>query len=162
LRSADYGLGHQLVMLIFGEFNTFRSEDGRKILKKSFHSLIPGGHLLLEVLTCDAVFDLGNSQSSWYCVPSGLFSDRPHLCLQENFWDNESSTATERYYITDLETGEISIFSSSAVAYTPAELNGMLSEVGFSQIQLFPSMPNRDDKEAHKMNIITAVKPKDI
>ena len=55
LRRADFGRGYDLVLFTFGEFNVFRPEDGRKILKKAYGALEPGGALLLEVSTFDAV-----------------------------------------------------------------------------------------------------------
>ena len=48
IRTADYGTGYQLVMLLFGEFNVFRHEEIADILGRAYHSLALGGVLLLE------------------------------------------------------------------------------------------------------------------
>ena len=49
IRYADYGEGYDLVMFIFGEFNTFTPVEAGLILEKVFRSLAPGGRLLLEI-----------------------------------------------------------------------------------------------------------------
>ena len=89
IREAEFGSGYDLVMFIFGEFNVFTPQDARTDTQKSSCSHPPGGSLLLEVHTFDVVHQMG-LQPSLTGIPRnpGLFSDRPHLCLQENFWDD--------------------------------------------------------------------------
>ncbi len=55
VREVDYGAGFGLVMLIFGEFNTFRREDARRILDKARLALVKDGVLLLEAHTYASV-----------------------------------------------------------------------------------------------------------
>ena len=107
IRNADLGSGYNLVMFIFGEFNVFKPEDAEKILQKAHAAIRSGGSLLLEVHTFETVHKMGLQPASWYSTDSGLFSDRPHLCLQENFWDDERSVATQRYYIVEAETSQV-------------------------------------------------------
>ena len=79
-RSLEYGTGFGLAMVLFGEFNTFRPSETRKISQRICKALDLGGIMLLELTSCDALYDLGQSPSTWYSVPAGLFSDRPHMC----------------------------------------------------------------------------------
>ena len=98
IRSADFGGGYGLVMLIFGEFNVFKPADARKILEKAYQALLPVGFLLLEPHTFEAVSRLGKLPASWYSSENGLFSQQPHLVLQENFWvESNQGTAIQRY-----------------------------------------------------------------
>lgn len=90
----------------FGEFNTFRRADAGSILKKAHLALAENGRLLLEAHTFVAVRALGEQPSTWYSSESGLFSDRPHICLTESFWDTQQNVATERYFILDGLTGK--------------------------------------------------------
>jgi SAM-dependent methyltransferase len=135
IRTADYGDGHGLVMQIFGEFNVFRPAEARGILESACRALVPDGRLLLEPHTFEAVRGIGMKPSSWYSVQTGLFSEEPHLCLQENLWDAGSHVAIERYYIVDAATGEVTRHSSSMQAYTEREYRALLTECGFGEFE---------------------------
>ncbi len=136
IRTADYGSGYGLVMLIFGEFNVFRPAEAREILEKAYKALVPGGLLLLEPHTFEAVREIGMGLSSWYSSPGGLFSEKPHLCLQENCWEAEANVAIERYYIIDAATGDVTRHSSSMQAYTEEEYRSLLAENGFGDAEI--------------------------
>jgi len=140
IRTADYGDGYGLVMLIFGEFNVFRPGEARGILEKAYRALVPNGFLLLEPHTFETVVRIGKHPSSWYSAEKGLFSDEPHLCLQENFWDTEANVAIERYYVIDAAAGEVTRHSASTQAYTNKEYRSLLAECGFGEVMFYPSL----------------------
>ena len=158
IREAEPGSGYDLVMFIFGEFNVFKPEDARQILKKVHAAIPPGGSLLLEVHTFDAVHKIGLQPSSWYSTNSGLFSDRPHLCLQENFWDDEQSVATQRYFIVDAETSQVTRYAASTQAYTQDEYLNMLKEAGFQDMAIYPSLTGEIDPTQFDLFAIRARK----
>ena len=135
IRNTEYGGGFGLAMMLYGEFNTFCPSEARNILKKMCQSMIPDGILLLEVSSCEAIYDLGEKQPRWYAVPEGLFSERPHICLMENFYDSQTATAIERFLIIDLETSEVTRYASSLQAYTHAEFQNLLNLCGFHPIE---------------------------
>jgi SAM-dependent methyltransferase len=141
IRIADYGTGFDLVMFIFGELNAFRPEGAETILRKACDALADGGVLLLEVSRFESLEEWGKSGSSWYTSPSGLFSARPHLYLEENFWDEEQSVATRRFYIVDAESGEVAPHAMGTQAYTDEEYRGLLKGCGFEDIVFYPSLP---------------------
>jgi SAM-dependent methyltransferase len=145
IRKADFGSQYDLVMFIFGEFNVFTPQDANQILKKAQTSIQPGGSLLLEVHTFEVVRQIGEQPSSWYSAGSGLFSDRPHLCLQENFWDEARSVATQRYLIVDAQTSQVTRYAASMQAYTQDQYLNMLKENGFHDIALFPTLAGESD-----------------
>jgi len=140
IRSAEFGEGYDLVMSIFGEFNVFRPLDAEAILKKAYRALMPDGLLLIEPHTYETVVQLGEKPSSWYATEKGLFSDGPHLCLQENFWDADDGVAIERYFIIEATSGEVTRYSSSTKAYTDDEYRSLLAECGFVNIVFYPSL----------------------
>jgi SAM-dependent methyltransferase len=135
IRTADYGDGYGFAMLIFGEFNVFRPVEAREILTKTYRALAPGGLLLLEPHTFETVREIGMRPSTWYSSQSGLFSENPYLCLQENLWDEDSHVTIERYYIVGVATGEVTRHSSSMQAYTNEEYRALLAECGFEVAQ---------------------------
>lgn len=140
IRVANYGQGYGLAMLIFGEFNTFRRSDARLILKKAQQALVENGYLLLEVHTFNAVQAIGKQPASWYATESGLFSEHPHICLMENFWDAQQNAATERYFIVDGSTGSVTRCAASMQAYTDKQYRSLLEECGFGNIVFYPSL----------------------
>jgi len=158
IRAADYGDGYGLVMLIFGEFNVFRPAEARGILEKAYRALVPDGFLLLEPHTFEAVVKLGKQPSSWYSAEKGLFSDEPHLCLQESFWDAESNVAIERYYIVHAVTGGVARHSASTQAYTTGQYRSLLAECGFGQVKFYPSMGGSADNAAGDLTVVLAQK----
>ena len=140
IRTADFGDGYNLVMSIFGEFNVFRPQEAKGILSKAFQALAPGGYLLLEPHTFEKVVELGSQPDSWYSSEKGLFSDAPHLCLQENFWDAQAHVAIQRYFVIDAATGEAASHSSSTQAYTEEEYRSLLAECGFGEVVFYLSL----------------------
>ncbi len=143
MRSTDFGSGYDLVMLIFGEFNVFKSEEAQQILDKACRALNPGGKLLLEVTTYDAVYELGNQPATWYSAENELFAEGPHLCLMESFWDDDQTVAIERYYIIDAASGEVTSHSASTQAYENDELADMLLRAGFRALDFYPSLTGK-------------------
>lgn len=155
IRVADYGTGFGLVMLIFGEFNVFTPADARGILNKARHALGDNGLLLLEPHTYSAVRQEGHQPSSWYSAESGLFSDRPYLCLQEKFWDAERETATTRYFIVDASTGNVTRHADTMQAYTDQQYRSLLAECGFGEPEIYPSLTGEvDDSQGGLMAIV--------
>jgi SAM-dependent methyltransferase len=143
IRTTGFGSGYDLVMLIFGEFNVFKPEDASLILSKSFAVLNPGGKLLLEVSTYDAVFELGNQPATWYSAENELFADEPHFCLMESFWDEDQSVAIERYYVMKATSAEVTRYSASTQAYENDGLAKMLVRAGFEAPDFYPSLAGK-------------------
>jgi hypothetical protein len=101
---------------------------------------VPNGFLLLEPHAFEAVVKIGEQPSSWYSAEKGLFSEEPHLYLQENFWDTEDNVAIQRYYVIDAATGEVARHSASTQAYTNEEYRSLLAECGFGEVVFYPSL----------------------
>jgi SAM-dependent methyltransferase len=148
VRTADYGSGYDLVMFIFGEFNVFKRLEARLILQKAYAALDPGGGLLLEVSSFDAVYEIGNQPATWYSAENELFADAPHLCLMESFWDDEQSVAIERYYILEAVSGAVTRFASSTQAYEADTLVKMLVGAGFQSPEFYASLTGKPDGQS--------------
>ena len=159
IREADYGEGYDLVMLIFGEFNVFKPSDAYVILSKAARALKSGAYLLLEAFKFPAVQEMVAQPKSWYTAQSGLFSDKPHICLIENFWDAEMKVATERYFIIDVESGSVNPQAASTQAYTDQEYRELITEAGFGEIVFYPTLGVKDIQEPSDFMAIVARKP---
>jgi SAM-dependent methyltransferase len=158
IRKAEFGSGYDLVMFIFGEFNVFSPADAGLILKKAYAALKEGGQLLLEVHRFDTVEQMGNMPSTWYSSPGGLFSEKPHLCLMETFWDEERLVATERYLIVDAASGEVTRHTASNQAYEEDEYEKIIRDAGFSEVTFHPSLIGKEDPTQDEFIVIVAKK----
>ena len=128
------------------------------ILKKAYAALKPGGRILLEPQTFDAVYGTGNQPGTWYSAENELFAEAPHLCLMESFWDDDLSVAIERYYIVDAESGEVVRHSASTQAYTEDEFSEMLQSVGFTKIKMYPSLLGKESPSQMELFVLVAHK----
>lgn len=158
LRSADFGGGYDLAMLIFGEFNVFHPADAHNILQKANAALAPGGRLLLEVHTLDAVRGQGQQPAAWFSSPAGLFSDRPHLCLLESFWHAEPAAAVVRYYILDAQSGGVQQINECMQGYSQEQYLEMLAEGGFRDAAISPSLTGSADDRQEELFVLSAVR----
>jgi SAM-dependent methyltransferase len=159
IRQASYGEDFGLVMLIYGEFNQFTARDAGEILKRANTSLTPGGLLLLEPQKEAAVYARGKAIPTWYSSNGGLFSDKPHLCLVESFWDETSRTATERYLVIDAAHAHVARYAASTQAYPEDELFSLLEQAGFVQPRLLPSLCGGPDETQDEFFVLVAQKP---
>jgi len=140
VRDAFFGRGFDLVMMVYGQFNVFPRNRGFEILKKAHEALKRGGSLLLEVQSQKQIRQGGESSSTWHSVPSGLFSEAPHLVLQENFWHADARASTTRFWAIDGHTGAVDRYALSNEAYTEHELTDALRSAGFDDVERFPSL----------------------
>ena len=107
IRTAEFGSGFDMALMIYGEFNVFSPIEIRGILDKLFASLKPGGTLLIEHQAYDTVWGTGTAANNWYKAASGLFSDKPHICLTENHWFEQVGVALQRFLVIDSASGGI-------------------------------------------------------
>jgi SAM-dependent methyltransferase len=159
IRTADYGAGYGLVMLIFGEFNVFRPDDARAIVSRASGAMAPDGALLLEAHTLSAVQALGEQPAAWYSAEAGLFSDAPHLCLMESFWDEASASATQRTYVVDAATGDVTRHTWTTQAYTDEAYRDLLADGGLGDVAFSPVLTGDATDATGEFVVIVARKP---
>ena len=123
------------VLLTFGEFNVFKESDATAILRKASECLNENGFLLLEIQTFEAVKKIGLAPTAWQANETGVFSDSSHLCLQETFWDEKSTTATARHFVVEATTADVHEYGSSTKAYHDDEIRQMLRDAGFVHVE---------------------------
>ena len=136
VRGVEFGAGYDLVMMIYGELNTFTPEDAQRIIDKAYTALKPGGMLLLEPHTFDAVERLGQQSPNWYTAQAGLFSDTPYLCLEESCFKDDR--AVTRFYVIDAQTGQMTSYGSMTQAYREADYRDLLRS--FGGVTFYPSL----------------------
>ncbi|CAN5690527.1 hypothetical protein BH23CHL2_BH23CHL2_12700 [soil metagenome] len=135
LRATAFPEDQDLVMLIFGELNVFKREDALDILTRSRQSLREGGSILLEVHTHGAVRRMGEESPTWRAAERGLFSDRPHIRLDDACWHEKPQVAVERHIVIDAGSGEVALFGASVQAYSQSDYEELLREAGFELLE---------------------------
>jgi SAM-dependent methyltransferase len=150
---------YNLAMFLYGEFNTFRPTVARELLRKAYGALRPGGQMLIEPSTFASVQALGAPGHNWYAANSGLWSDRPHLVLQDNAWDSEQQAAVERYTIVDAATSTLVQHAMTTQAYDEDEVAGLLGDAGFGNVAVYPSLLGHADDDHVGFYAILAQKP---
>jgi len=149
IRTAEYGEGYGLAMMIYGEFNVFKKEDIKAVLKKAYISLEEGGLFIAEPHRFEVIKSVGEDAPIWYSSESMLFSAKPHLALMECFWVEEDSVSIQRFFIVDAATGGVTLHSSCMQAYSNDEYKELLREAGFREIEFYDSLTGEtvDEKE---------------
>lgn len=158
VRTAEYGEGFDLAMLIFGEFNVFSREDARHLLGATHRCLRPGGRLLLEVHTRDFIEREGKKPPRWSAAAGGLFSGNPHVLLEECFWHADEHSSTTRYFVIDAGTGEVERYASTCQAYGDEEYDRLLTDGGFADIRKVRSLGGNGRCRQEGLFVITATK----
>ncbi len=145
VREASFGEDFDLALLLFGQINVFERARAEAILQRVHAALVPGGKLLLEPQTPDAVRGAKEHTSDWSAVPRGLFASTPYLLLHERFWDDATRTATERWYVVDARSGTVQHHAMSTCCYSPDELGALLKSVGFRDVDSQVSLSGHDE-----------------
>lgn len=158
IRQAEFGGPYDLAMLIYGEFNVFKPVDAALILDKIHRVLKPGGCLLLEPQNLAAIQRAKSEPPIWRSYRKGLFSDRPHLFLHEDFYDGRTKTVTTRYWIVDAETAEVTRYAQTAQGYTDEDLEELLSQHGFKEIIFYPALAPKENQAQQEFFGVSAVR----
>jgi SAM-dependent methyltransferase len=146
LRTFEFGSDYDLIMLIYGEFNTFRKPDARNILAKANEALKADGRLLIELNSYSCLHAFGLAATSWHTSQSGLFSDQPYLFMEESFWNEEMQAATRRMFVIDTASGEVQQMADNHQAYKEEDLRIMAGECGFLKVQFYANWPGHSDE----------------
>jgi len=158
-RDTSFGKDRDLILFLFGAINLIPKSDAQSVLEKIFKALKPGGKVLIEATSVEAADQIGNQPAMWYSAEEGIFSPHPHLCLMESFWEENSNTATERYYILDPQTNLVQRFCASTVGYDIEDLEGMLEKAGFSNLRNHATLSGEEEDFAMEFSIVSCAKP---
>jgi len=139
------GPPYDLILLLYGEFNVFRPTHAARIVGQCHDALAAGGILLLEPMTYDAVRETGRQAPFWSQATRSVFSDAPHLWLEEYFWDPATETATTRYGVIDIATSRITAFAQTFQAWSTDGLARLLLDNNLITGSLYPRLANAED-----------------
>ncbi len=158
LRTVEYGDDIDLILMLFGDFQSQNKEDALKILCKVFHALNSKGLLLLELIPYEKLIEIGKSKATWSTKNEGIFSDEPHILLNDYIWDEQNEITTRRYYIIDAATSQVEKYSNHLQAYTSKEIDNLLKKGGFTIIKSFDTIGNLKDDTGLNLYCVLAEK----
>ena len=156
---AEYGSEFDLVMMVFSELNTFELDDIDTILKKSIDSLARGVKGCNRMPSKYRISSAVPQPSVWYSEKLGVFSDDPYLCLTESFWDEESVSAVERYFVITGSDDGVQQYINRTRAFEEKDYIQMLEDAGFTGIIFHPSLTGSSSQQLDGMFVIIAEKP---
>ena len=140
IREVDIGTDYRVVLLTYGEFNTFQPEQARKLLEKARAALAPNGVLVLEVHNRSFIEEIGKAIPTWFSAERSLFSDQPHICLKDAFWYASEMVAVERYSVIEASNNNLVHYTSTTQAYSDQAYQDMLHSLGFGDVQRYASL----------------------
>ena len=120
-----------LVMLLFGELDTFRDHEARAILSAAREVLSPDGCFVAEVHSEDFVRAVGTKAPAFHAVASGLFSDDPYLCLTDAAWSEIDSAAVGRFTVLQDSAAEPAVYLSTLFKRSETDHARLFEEAGF-------------------------------
>ena len=91
------------------------------------------------ILLDDARVDRRAHNSWWYTDRGGLWGEFPYLHLGERDWDEALQRSVERFYIINLETGELRVYGLIDHVYTRQEVVALCQAAGFAQVTVQPA-----------------------
>jgi SAM-dependent methyltransferase len=145
IRGVDYGTGFDFAMLLFGEMNVFSVDDLKLIVGKARQVLNDRCVLLLEPHEPGVIRANFELDPTWSAMSAGLFSDRPHLLLEEGFWHEDIQMAVKRWYVVDAASGDVTLYSQTMVEYTRDALVQLVESEGFRVSKSASDWPGGDD-----------------
>jgi SAM-dependent methyltransferase len=99
VRTADLGSGYGLVTFLFGDLDTMAPGDAAAVLSRAAAALAPGGRLVLEAHTSEAVRRIGSIPPGRSEHETGLFADGPHRLDFDAWWYPRTATAIRRFQV---------------------------------------------------------------
>jgi SAM-dependent methyltransferase len=128
----------------FGEFNSFPPDQARALLATVASLLVEDGLLVLEYQPWDLFPH--DSSTTWSAHERSVFSDEPHLWLQEHHWDEEASAEIHVFWILEAVTGRLQRHTQCHQAYTDETLVAMLADAGFTAPEFHDPVTGVDER----------------
>ena len=144
LRSAELGSGFDMVIMLFGEFNTLAPLEAAGLLHRVQAALSPSGRVLLELQYEDDIRALGENPCEWSTESEGIFAEDPYVLLHESQWHAAARVTTERYWVFPERT-PARVYSLHTQAYSDATLEAVFEGAGLSITGRYESIsPQRE------------------
>lgn len=155
-RQVDLNEEFEAAVLLYGQINAFTKDDAVGLLRRVARALLFGGRFIAEVHNMEYIDR--EYYTDWEVSESSLFGDYPQLCLHEQFWSEEEQAALDRYYILNIETGEMQEYAVCEQGYTLEGYRALLAQAGLKLNRVYGDWDGRPASEADEWFILCAEK----
>jgi 2-polyprenyl-3-methyl-5-hydroxy-6-metoxy-1,4-benzoquinol methylase len=128
----DYGREFDFALFLNGEMNLKSYDELSKIMKNLNASLKEGGFALIELIPFEKIEHFGHNKPTWKSQHEGVFSEKPHLLLNDFEWVEDKNHAIARTYIVMSDTSQVAEYSTSYYAYSVRDYEDLFSRNGFT------------------------------
>ena len=130
----DYSGIFDSVIQVNGELNTFSDDKRDELLAKLRKALIPGGHLIFDVMTRVARMKYG-LKNGWYASNYGFWRPDKHLVLERGFDYPEDSVWLDQYIV--LDSDGVKVYNNWFHDYSLETISPVLEKAGFTAMQIW-------------------------
>jgi SAM-dependent methyltransferase len=156
VRQMDFHEEFEAAILLYGQLNAFTRDDAADLLRRVTKALVPGGRFIAEVHNMEYIDK--EQYADWEVSESSLFGDYPQLCLHEQFWSEEVQAALDRYYVLNLETGEMQEYAVCEQGYTLDGYRALLARADLKVKQVYGGWDGHPASEAYEWFILSSEK----
>jgi len=156
VRQMDFHEEFEAAILLYGQLNAFTKGNAADLLRRVTKALVPGGCFIAEVHNMEYIDK--EQYTDWEVSESSLFGDYPQLCLHEQFWSEEEQAALDRYYVLNLETGEMEEYAVCEQGYTLEGYRALLARADLKVKQVYGGWDGHPASEADEWFILSSEK----
>jgi SAM-dependent methyltransferase len=156
VRQMDFHEEFEAAILLYGQLNAFTKGDAADLLRRVAEALVPGGRLIVEVHNMEYIDK--EQYTDWEVSESSLFGDYPQLCLHEQFWSEGERATLDRYYIFNIETGEMQEYAVCEQGYTLDGYRSLLAQAGLKLNRVYGGWDSHPASEADEWFILSSEK----
>ena len=145
------GLAFDAALFLYGQLAVFTRAEAAQLLQGAAAALRVGGRLAIELLDFERIDK--SSSTWWFTDNTGLWGDTPFLNLGERTWDEEQRASIDRFYVIELQSGELQEIGLSDNGYEAGEMVALLRSSGFDQAQAYPAWDGLEMYDAEEWTV---------
>jgi len=135
--SEQAGRAYDAALFLYGQLAVFTRAEAAQLLRSAAAALRASGRLAIELLDFERIDK--SSSTWWFTDATGLWGDTPFLNLGERTWDDEQRASIDRFYVVELQSGELQEIGLSDNGYEAEEMVALLQSSGFERARAYPA-----------------------
>jgi ubiquinone/menaquinone biosynthesis C-methylase UbiE len=135
VKSISFEDAYDAAYLTCGGLSQFSPNDASQVLAIAERALAPGGTLVVEYAEKNSVPTADVRSWQFVQAEKSLFSDGPHLQLEERLYDPESSADTSRFFVVPSD-GHVREFAQCRQYYTEDGVRQLMKAVGLEALSV--------------------------
>ena len=145
------GQDFDAALFLYGQLAVFTRAEAAQLLQGAAAALRAGGRLAIELLDFERIDK--SSSTWWFTDDTGLWGDTPFLNLGERTWDDDQRASIDRFYVIELQSGELQEIGLSDNGYQAEEMVALLQSSGFEQARAYPAWDGLEMYDAEEWTV---------